>query len=51
MSVFLVPMTLIVLTTRLRDAKRGLRLTLVLFALYNIAYVLLVSYYFPKIAP
>lgn len=51
MSVFLVPMTLVVLTVRLRDPRRALRLTLLLTVLYNVAYVLLVSYYFPKIAP
>lgn len=51
MSVFLVPMTLVVLTVRMRDARRALRLTLLLTVLYNLVYVLLVSYYFPKIAP
>lgn len=51
MSVFLVPMMLVVLTVRMRDARRALRLTLLLTVLYNLVYVLLVSYYFPKIAP
>lgn len=51
MSVFLVPMGMILLTARMRDARRGLRLTVVVTLFWDVVYVLLVAYYFPKIAP
>jgi hypothetical protein len=51
MSVFLVPMGLILLTARMKDERRGLRLTVAVTLAWDVVYVLLVAYYFPKIAP
>ncbi len=51
MSVFLLPMGLILLTARMKDARRGLRLTLWVTLVWDVIYVMLVAWYFPKIAP
>ncbi len=51
MSVFLVPLGMILLTARLRDARLGLRLTVAVTLAWDVVYVWLVAYYFPRIAP
>ena len=47
----LLTMGLILLPARMKDARRGLRLTVAVTLVWDVIYVLLVAYYFPKIAP